>query len=67
MVSKPKKENAAKKKKLKVLNLKKESVKDLTGKDAKGIKGGLVGLSLVGVRSQSGSVVRSRHTLASRD
>ena len=66
MVSKPKKGQPGKRKKLKVLNLKRESVKDLTGTDAKGIKGGLVGLSLVGGRSQGGSGLRSRHTLASR-
>ena len=66
MVSKPKKGQPGKKKKIKVLNLNRESVKDVTGTDAKRIKGGLVGLSLVGGRSESGSVLRSRHTAASR-
>ena len=58
MVSKPKKANAGKKKKIKVLNLNKESVKDLTSDQTKRVKGGIIGLSLVGGRS--GSVLRSR-------
>ncbi len=56
MVSKSKKENVGKKKKIKVLNLNKESVKNLTSEHAKGVKGGKIGLSLIGVRSG----VRSR-------
>ena len=40
MVSKSKKENAGKIKKIKVLNLKKETVKDLTDDESKGVKGG---------------------------
>jgi hypothetical protein len=39
MVSKSK-ENTGKKKKIKVLNLNKETVKDLTEKDSKGVMGG---------------------------
>lgn len=39
MVSKSKKEIAGKKKKIKVLNLKKETIKDLANDEAKGIKG----------------------------
>ena len=65
MISKPKKAQPGKKK-IKVLNLNKESVKDLAGTDAKRIKGGLAGLNLVGGRSDGGSVFRSRHTAASR-
>jgi hypothetical protein len=59
MVSKSKKENAGKKKKIKVLNLNKESVKDLTSDQTKRVKGGLISLSLVGGRS--GSALRSRY------
>ena len=58
MVSKSKKEKAGRKKKIKVLNLNKESVKDLTSDQTKRVKGGIIGLSLVGGRS--GSVLRSR-------
>ncbi len=65
MVSKSKKENAGKKKKVKVLNLDRETVKDLTSDQKKGIKGGLIGLSLVGdrsgLRSRAGRVQRSRY------
>ena len=65
MVSKPKKQDAGKKKKIKMLNLKKETVKDLTGEQAKRVKGGLIGLSLVGGRSRlqsrQGRVQRSRY------
>ncbi len=65
MVAKPKKENAGKKKKIKVLNLDKETVKDLTGEQTKRVKGGLIGLSLVGTRSvlqsRGGRVQRSRY------
>ena len=39
MVSKSKKENAGKKKKIKVLNLNKETVKNLTDEEARGVKG----------------------------
>jgi hypothetical protein len=58
MVSKSKKEHAGKKKKIKVLNLNKESVKDLTSDQTKRVKGGIIGLSLLGGRS--GSALRSR-------
>jgi len=65
MVSKSKKEHAGKKKKIKVLNLEKETVKDLTGEQKKGVKGGLIGLSLVGgqsrLQSRGGRVLRSRY------
>lgn len=64
MVSKSKKENAGKKKKIKVLKLDKETVKDLTKDQTRGVKGGLIGLSLVGVRSglrsRAGREQRSR-------
>ena len=41
MVTKSRKPNPGKKKKIKVLSLKKETVKDLTGTDAKRVRGGL--------------------------
>ena len=56
MVSKSKKGNVSKKKKIKVLKLDKETVKDLTKDQSRGVKGGVIGLSLVG--GQSG--LRSR-------
>ena len=40
MVTKTRKESANKKKKIKVLNLKKETVKNLSDDEAKGVKGG---------------------------
>lgn len=40
MVTKSKKANAGKKKKIKVLSLKKETVKDLTSDEGKRVKGG---------------------------
>ena len=59
MVSRTKKQSAGKKKKIKVLTLKKDTVKDLTGPEARKVKGGIIGLlSLVGVRSG----VRSRYS-----
>ena len=65
MVSKNRTENARKKKKIKVLNLDKETVEDLTGEQTKQIKGGLIGLSLVGgsspLQSRGGRVRRSRY------
>ena len=50
MVSKSKKENAGKKKKVKVLNLKKETVKNLTDDQAKRVKGGTTVCLIGGVR-----------------
>ncbi len=58
MVSKTKKESAGKKKKIKVLTLDKETVKDLTNDQTRGVRGGIIGLSLIGGRS--GSALRSR-------
>ena len=47
MVSKSKKQTAGKKKKIKVLNLNKETVKNLTDEEAKHVKGGTT-LCLIG-------------------
>ena len=47
MVTKTRKKSAGKKK-VKVLNLEKETVKDLTGEQSKRVKGGIISLSLVG-------------------
>ena len=62
MVPKNRKERAGKKK-VKVLNLDKETVKDLTGEQTKRVKGGIVGLSLVGgsvPQSGAGPLQRSK-------
>jgi natural product precursor len=61
MVSKAKKENAGKKKKIKVLNLNKETVKNLTDNETKDVKGGAISLSLVGGGGRS--FVRATSTL----
>lgn len=67
MVTKTKKQRGekGKKGKIKVLNLDKETVKDLTSEQTKRVKGGLIGLSLVGDRSRlqsrQGRVQRSRY------
>ena len=56
MVTKSKKEDAGKKKKIKVLNLKKETVKNLTDDESKRGKGGTT-QCLIGARvPQPGSV-----------
>ncbi len=56
MISQSEKKGPGKKKKIKALNLKKETVKNLTNAEANRVKGGLITISLVGVRSG----VRSR-------
>jgi hypothetical protein len=65
MGPKNRKTSGDKKKKIKVLNLDKDTVKDLTGEQTKQIKGGLIGLSLVGgsspLQSRGGRVRRSRY------
>ena len=53
MVTKSKKEGAGKKRKVKVLNLNKETIRDLTGSDARRVKGGVQG------RAYSLSTVKS--------
>ena len=53
MVRKSKQENAGKKKKIKVLSLKKETVKDLTRDEASGVKGGTGVCPVVQVPSRS--------------
>jgi hypothetical protein len=62
MVSKSKKENAGKKKKIKVLSLNKETVKDLKDDEAKNVKGGvLISLDIIGAPSKT--KVRATSTL----
>jgi natural product precursor len=56
MVSKSKKENAGKKKKIKVLNLNKETVKNLTDNEAKRVKGGTTACLIGGVRPRASVV-----------
>ena len=63
MVSKSKKENAGKKKKVKVLNLNKETVKNLTDDEAKRVKGGTTVCLIGGVRPRA-SVVAQTYTCA---
>jgi len=54
MVVKSKKKSAGKGKKVKVLSLKKETVKNLVGAERKRIKGGVLGLSEETCRCVSG-------------
>ena len=54
MVTKSKKGNVGSKKKVKVLSLKKETVKNLVGAERKRIKGGALGLSQETCRCVSG-------------
>ena len=68
MVSRAKKENAGKKKKIKVLNLNKETVKNLNDDEAKGVKGGdiyVYGVELPRAQSVMSSALQSRSILIS--
>ena len=58
MVSKSKKENAGKKK-IKVLNLNKETVKDLTDDEAKRVKGGTTTCLIGGVQPRVSAVAQT--------
>ena len=59
MVTKTRKESANKKMKVKVLNLKKETVKSLSSKESRDVKGGANDLTLAGPKSR----VRATSTL----
>jgi hypothetical protein len=59
MVSKSRKENAGKKQKVKVLNLKKETVKNLTDAQAKRVKGGTTTCLIGGVRPRLSGIAQT--------
>jgi natural product precursor len=59
MVSKSKKESAGKKKKIKVLNLNKETVKNLTDDEAKHVMGGTTTCLIGGIQPRVSAVAQS--------
>jgi len=62
MVTKSRKN--ASKKKIKTLNLKKETVRNLTGREAKKVKGGVLDLSLVGAGTGSNGSIKNIRNLS---